>query len=642
VPAVERLDRAALEVEELELTLESDRRIADAGSGLVPEEAWRPRTPAEVRSGTNFSRLAATTTTTGQELGAVLADARRRYVGLLVVDLRGRATRVAVSGRLLDLAETGPRALEGAEGLLAGVRATVLDRLVEVYKAAGATVVEEAGRVGVNLADSGFGPQPRAELAGLDDADDAEQLTQLARRLAADVAGATVIARDVAVAAPNAGDVPSLLQAVAAAAGRLADGPLEGQARNAAAAAGGLGRVAAVRQTARTPAAIYASELLDRNVCGPCSLVDGATYADLDAARVDYPAGQFRACAGGERCRGTLVFVWEDETPATLPEPGDRPRTPPPSPARAPGEQLELPRSEPVTVPRADKVTRDPAAKAAARELAIARRTLKTLREQLRRRATAVQLDALGTLEDADALYIKAPKRIKLERDPVTGAMVRHGQPEFDWFYSLPEAEQSRLRRRWLVEDEYASPVDEVASRWMETYGTRGFDDSLAQWLDMTRRYDSGGWVGRGRTPGADGYGDLDVDGIFGDGTYRVFDVLNPDEVGALEAIAATDRAQAEEWAARVFGRPRTRRPAPYAMTEAEYLAEVADLNEKAYDVRPLRVDEEFGAEYTPEHQAIIDRLEELIPPGVDDEGLLDARALYAAIRRLAEQAGLI
>jgi hypothetical protein len=78
----------------------------------------------------------------------------------------------------------------------------------------------------------------------------------------------------------------------------------------------GMGRAAGATGVAR-PARTYASELLDRSTCGPCSLVDGREYASEAAARLDYPTGIYRACEGGARCRGTLVFVWGTEEPPT-------------------------------------------------------------------------------------------------------------------------------------------------------------------------------------------------------------------------------------------------------------------------------------------------------------------------------------
>jgi hypothetical protein len=57
----------------------------------------------------------------------------------------------------------------------------------------------------------------------------------------------------------------------------------------------------------------YASELLDNATCTPCAGVDGTQYNSLDEAQQDYPGGGYVDCAGGPRCRGTLVGVSGDE-----------------------------------------------------------------------------------------------------------------------------------------------------------------------------------------------------------------------------------------------------------------------------------------------------------------------------------------
>lgn len=59
------------------------------------------------------------------------------------------------------------------------------------------------------------------------------------------------------------------------------------------------------------PATYYASEVLDANTCRPCSRVDGTRYEDLVAAKEDYPLGGYRNCLGAERCRGTIIAVWD-------------------------------------------------------------------------------------------------------------------------------------------------------------------------------------------------------------------------------------------------------------------------------------------------------------------------------------------
>lgn len=57
---------------------------------------------------------------------------------------------------------------------------------------------------------------------------------------------------------------------------------------------------------------IYSSELLDQNTCTNCSDVDGTEYKKMADADKDYPAGGFKDCLGGPRCRGTLVAVYEE------------------------------------------------------------------------------------------------------------------------------------------------------------------------------------------------------------------------------------------------------------------------------------------------------------------------------------------
>jgi hypothetical protein len=58
---------------------------------------------------------------------------------------------------------------------------------------------------------------------------------------------------------------------------------------------------------------IYSSELLDENTCQNCTAEDGTEFDSVEAAEVDYPGGGYAACEGGERCRGTLVAVYNEE-----------------------------------------------------------------------------------------------------------------------------------------------------------------------------------------------------------------------------------------------------------------------------------------------------------------------------------------
>jgi hypothetical protein len=61
-------------------------------------------------------------------------------------------------------------------------------------------------------------------------------------------------------------------------------------------------------------AAIYASEVLDGNTCGPCREINGKWITNSDdpnaQQKIDavYPRG-YVACKGGSRCRGQLVMI---------------------------------------------------------------------------------------------------------------------------------------------------------------------------------------------------------------------------------------------------------------------------------------------------------------------------------------------
>jgi HK97 family phage portal protein len=62
---------------------------------------------------------------------------------------------------------------------------------------------------------------------------------------------------------------------------------------------------------------LVASEVNDRNTCGPCEAIDGRSFgfsddpAAVDAAAAAYPTSGYIACEGLERCRGALAAVYD-------------------------------------------------------------------------------------------------------------------------------------------------------------------------------------------------------------------------------------------------------------------------------------------------------------------------------------------
>jgi GNAT superfamily N-acetyltransferase len=80
-------------------------------------------------------------------------------------------------------------------------------------------------------------------------------------------------------------------------------------ARQAIHTAHGAGRIDAASKQGATD--IWASELLDGKTCEPCAKIDGKDYLSMAAAMQDYPMGGYRDCLGEQRCRGTLVFMYD-------------------------------------------------------------------------------------------------------------------------------------------------------------------------------------------------------------------------------------------------------------------------------------------------------------------------------------------
>ena len=56
----------------------------------------------------------------------------------------------------------------------------------------------------------------------------------------------------------------------------------------------------------------WAEGILVHN-CKPCRAVDGTRYPSLAEARAAYPTGGYTRCQGGDRCRGFIVAVWNED-----------------------------------------------------------------------------------------------------------------------------------------------------------------------------------------------------------------------------------------------------------------------------------------------------------------------------------------
>lgn len=283
---------------------------ADQQSGRVPADVTRPLLPHELH--TDFAGIEAGVDRIAGGLAKLLEQDRTAFIALLAADLEQVAAHpgidpvdVAVAHRLMALDATlGIGSIAGAQALVDQAEERYRQILAAAAVAGGARVIQEAGRQGVDT-----DAQPK--LTGLDE----YRIDLAARRLALAphtdlLDAAAALAYQLPAARPG-----TLIPDVTEQLRSLSPQPLlTTLARPAVQQADSIGRTATM---SILPAAkrYYASELLDKNTCMPCSQIDGTEYDTLDAAKADYPNGGYKNCAGGDRCRGSVVAVWESETP---------------------------------------------------------------------------------------------------------------------------------------------------------------------------------------------------------------------------------------------------------------------------------------------------------------------------------------
>lgn len=279
------------------------RRAAVAASfaTITGRELRREPTNTELTAGIDLANMEMQHVTARDDLETVLLAARAELVGVAV-------EAVADMGSVdpLKLGDTlAPIVTEHAEAMSVEQIAT---RLQAACTTGVGQVIGEAASQGVAI-DTSADYTERAETEARD----------MLRRIAGQVTeSAAASARTSLPMAARRGLVDRLLpsrfaaaEALAIAAGlaALTAAFVTTVAAAAVSRATNAGRAAAIK--AGPPATVYASEALDLNTCGPCRTKDGTEYPNLDAALVDYPGGGLASCEGRERCRGTLVAVFE-------------------------------------------------------------------------------------------------------------------------------------------------------------------------------------------------------------------------------------------------------------------------------------------------------------------------------------------
>lgn len=89
------------------------------------------------------------------------------------------------------------------------------------------------------------------------------------------------------------------------------DRPLRDGLGGALTRAQNVGRLETARDVPQT--IYFATETLDGNTCKPCEGIDGTQFASWFEAWTAYAGGQYKACLGRDRCRGTVKAKWNPE-----------------------------------------------------------------------------------------------------------------------------------------------------------------------------------------------------------------------------------------------------------------------------------------------------------------------------------------
>ena len=267
--------------------------LAESEDGSSVSWASRPLTEQEQASGVRFGDIHGLQEQLLAVVEPVLAGLSAVAVAA-VVDAAGRSAK----DMLATLAEWRVELPASVADEVARALPVVEDALVSSFRESSKLVVKEAARQGVKLSPVVEQPVWVRDLA--------ETVTGKPVARVLDVARDLHTAPSAVVTPPAPEDVQEALEGISP------KGPVD-VARQANHAVVNAGRVETVEQSEREPAWLWSSEVLDGNQCGPCARIDQTEWETLEEARQFYPEGQgYVNCEGGNRCRGTLVFVWED------------------------------------------------------------------------------------------------------------------------------------------------------------------------------------------------------------------------------------------------------------------------------------------------------------------------------------------
>jgi hypothetical protein len=281
---------------------EPDRRVAaaqrrgrrpfvDGQLELPVFAAGRELTAVEQQSGIDPDQL-------DEDVQQALEDLTDQWPDLtteLVAAISGAAVAAAAAGTLAQLASYTPPAVA-----LAGITAAVTTSLTGL-----ATV--SAGRAAAELATQGM-TVPAGDV-------DTARLADVAEATVGLLASGYVNSAARAALRTVGADPDVVETAVRGVLGDLSQAAQRGWVvqtlSSALVTAQAEGRLATF-DAAPDGVVFYASEISDPNRCEPCRRVDGRRFTSLADAVAAYPAGKYRHCLGGDRCRGRLIAVVPD------------------------------------------------------------------------------------------------------------------------------------------------------------------------------------------------------------------------------------------------------------------------------------------------------------------------------------------
>ncbi len=222
-----------------------------------------------------------------------LTQLEHTWSGVQAAQITELVEQVSGASSIADLASIAPNVAGAA--LIAKV-------LHDVLAHGAQTALDEASAQGATLEQPDLS-DAEATLTGASDA----VAALLARTLGESAASKAIAVADGGLTYPEVAEqVQEHLEGLAGATPSYELAGLVSRAQNE-------GRFTAM-EGAPDGTSFYSSELNDVNTCAKCEHEDGKKFDTMAALRLDYPAGGYIECEGGNRCRGTGVAVY-GETP---------------------------------------------------------------------------------------------------------------------------------------------------------------------------------------------------------------------------------------------------------------------------------------------------------------------------------------